>query len=73
MAIIGAHMLLYSSEPEALRSILSTAFGLDSVDAGRGWLIFGLPPSEIAVHKLRSPLPAPLLSQIHLGRSVRLL
>jgi hypothetical protein len=55
MAIIGTHMLLYSSEAEALRSMLSTAFGLDSVDAGRGWLIFGLPPSEIAVHPGEGP------------------
>jgi hypothetical protein len=50
MAIIGAHMLLYSSEPEALRSMLSDAFGFKSVDAHGGWLIFTLPPAEVAVH-----------------------
>jgi hypothetical protein len=43
-------MLLYSSEPERLRALLGEAFGLGSVDAGHGWLIFTLPPAEIAVH-----------------------
>lgn len=55
MAIIGAHMLLYSSEPDALRAILRDAFGLDSVDAGGGWLIFALPPSELGVHPAEGP------------------
>ena len=50
MAIIGAHMLLYSSEAESLRATLRDAFGFDSVDAGGGWLIFALPPSELGVH-----------------------
>jgi hypothetical protein len=50
MAIIGAHMLLYSSEADALRAILRDAFGFQSVDAGGGWLIFALPPSELGVH-----------------------
>jgi len=50
MAIIGAHMLLYSSEPDALRAMLRDAFNLKSVDAGHGWLIFTLPPSELGVH-----------------------
>jgi hypothetical protein len=50
MAIIGSHMLLYSSEPEALRSSLRDVFGFKSVDAGGGWLIFALPPAELGVH-----------------------
>jgi hypothetical protein len=50
MAIIGAHALLYTSEPEAVRAILRDAFGFAHVDAGDGWLIFALPPAEIAVH-----------------------
>lgn len=50
MAIIGAHMLLYSSEPEAVRGLLKSAFGFESIDAGGGWLIFELPPSELGVH-----------------------
>ncbi len=55
MSIIGAHMLLYSSEPEAVRNLLSSAFGFESVDAGGGWLIFELPPSELGVHPAEGP------------------
>lgn len=55
MAITGSHMLFYSSEPEALRSTLSDVFNFPSVDAGGGWLIFALPPSEIAVHPGEGP------------------
>jgi catechol 2,3-dioxygenase-like lactoylglutathione lyase family enzyme len=55
MAIIGAHMLLYSSEPDALRATVRDAFGFRSVDAGGGWLIFALPPSELAVHPADGP------------------
>jgi len=50
MSITGAHMLLYSSEPEALRAALRDVFGFRSVDAGGGWLIFALPPAELGVH-----------------------
>jgi len=50
MPIIGAHMLLYSSEPEALRALLRDVFDFQSVDAGGGWLIFRLPPAELGVH-----------------------
>ena len=55
MPIIGAHMLLYSQEPDALRATLHDAFGFPSVDAGGGWLIFALPPSELAVHPAGGP------------------
>lgn len=55
MAITGAHVLLYSSAPDALRALLADAFGLTSVDAGGGWLIFGLPPAEVAVHPADGP------------------
>lgn len=55
MAIVGAHMLLYSPEAEALRSTLKNAFGFDSVDAGGGWLIFALPPAELGVHPAEGP------------------
>jgi hypothetical protein len=55
MAITGAHVLLYSSEPEALRAMLRDVFGWKHVDAGHGWLIFALPPAEIAVHPVESP------------------
>ena len=48
--IIGAHSILYSSRPEADRAFLRDVLGLPSVDVGEGWLIFGLPPAEVAVH-----------------------
>ena len=50
MAIIGAHMLFYTPEPEALRAMLRDVFGFKAVDAGGGWLIFKLPPAELGVH-----------------------
>ena len=50
MPITGIHTLFHTSEPEALRTLLTEAFGLESVDVGGGWLIFGLPPAEMAVH-----------------------
>ena len=46
----GAHVVISSTDPEADRAFLRDVLGLDHVDAGGGWLIFGLPPSEIAVH-----------------------
>jgi predicted enzyme related to lactoylglutathione lyase len=55
MAITGAHVLLYSSEPEATRAVLRDVFGWKHVDAGHGWLIFALPPAEVAVHPAESP------------------
>jgi len=55
MGVIGAHALLYSSEPEALRALLRDVFGWKHVDAGGGWLIFKLPPAEIGVHPADGP------------------
>ena len=46
----GAHVVLYSSDPEADRVFLRDVLGLRAVDAGAGWLIFKLPPAEVAVH-----------------------
>jgi hypothetical protein len=50
--IIGAHVLLYSSDPEADRIFFRDVLGFRHVDDGGGWLIFALPPSEAAVHPL---------------------
>jgi hypothetical protein len=57
MAITGIHALLYSSEPEQLRSMLADALELDHVDDGQdaGWLIFKLPPAELGVHPSDGP------------------
>lgn len=57
MAIIGAHMLLYTPEAEELRRVLRDVFELPHVDAGDGWLIFALPPSELGVHPAEGPTP----------------
>jgi hypothetical protein len=48
--ITGAHAIVYSKDPEADRRFLREVLGLPHVDVGGGWLIFGLPPAEIAVH-----------------------
>lgn len=48
-------MLLDSFEPDALRAMLRDVFGFESVDAGHGWLIFALPPSELGVHPSDGP------------------
>jgi hypothetical protein len=48
--IIGAHSVIYSTSPEADRAFLRDTLKLPNVDVGGGWLIFGLPPAEIAVH-----------------------
>ena len=53
MAIVGAHMLLYTTEAEKLRAMLRDVFGFTHVDAGDGWLIFALPPSELGVPSRR--------------------
>ena len=55
MAIVGAHVLLYTSEPEKLRATLRDVFGWKHVDAGGGWLIFALPPAELGVHPAEGP------------------
>ena len=55
MAIIGAHALLYTSEPDAVRGMLRDGFGFKHVDAGGGWLIFALPPAELGVHPAEGP------------------
>ncbi|MGE0812550.1 MAG: VOC family protein [Vicinamibacterales bacterium] len=48
--ITGAHTVLYSKDPDADRAFLRDVVGFPHVDAGGGWLIFALPPAEVAVH-----------------------
>jgi catechol 2,3-dioxygenase-like lactoylglutathione lyase family enzyme len=48
--INGAHVILYSTDAEADRAFLRDMLGYPHVDAGGGWLIFKLPPAEVAVH-----------------------
>ena len=48
--IFGGHVIVYSNDAAADRDFFREVLGFSSVDAGNGWLIFALPPSELAVH-----------------------
>jgi len=48
--IFGAHVIVYSKDATADRAFFRDILGFASVDAGHGWLIFALPPAEVAVH-----------------------
>ena len=48
--ITGAHAIIYSTDAEADRAFFRDVLQFPHVDVGGGWLIFGLPPSEVAVH-----------------------
>ena len=48
--LIGAHAIIYSKNADADRAFLRDVLKLTNVDVGHGWLIFGLPPAEVAVH-----------------------
>jgi catechol 2,3-dioxygenase-like lactoylglutathione lyase family enzyme len=50
VAITGAHVIVYTPEADAARAFFRDVAGWRHVDAGHGWLIFALPPAEIAVH-----------------------
>ncbi len=46
----GSHVILFSEAADEDRAFLRDKLGLANVDAGHGWLIFKLPPAELAVH-----------------------
>jgi len=48
--IIGCHSIIYSKDPEKDREFIRDVLQFPYVDVGDGWLIFGLPSSEVAVH-----------------------
>ena len=48
--ITGAHFLLYSEDPEADREFFSNVLEFRSIDLGERWLLFALPPAELALH-----------------------
>ena len=63
--INGTHILLYSNDPEADREFFRDVLNFPAVDAGGGWLIFGLPPGEVGIH------PADhVKKQSHAGRDL---
>ena len=53
--INGAHLILYSTDVEADRAFIRDVLGFSDIDVGGGWLIFKLPPAEIAVHPTDGP------------------
>ena len=48
--INGVHAVVFSREADKVRAFFADVLGLAAVDAGGGWLIFALPPAELAVH-----------------------
>jgi catechol 2,3-dioxygenase-like lactoylglutathione lyase family enzyme len=53
--ITGAHVTVFAHDADAARGFFRDVLGLDAVDAGGGWLIFGLPPAEVAFHPADGP------------------
>ena len=63
--INGAHILFYSKNPEADRAFFRDVLAFRTIDIGRGWLIFGLPPAEAAVHPVNGES-----TQLHAGHQL---
>jgi len=53
--INGAHVILYSRDPDADRAFFRDVLDYPHVDAGGGWLLFKLPPAEVALHPTEGP------------------
>jgi predicted enzyme related to lactoylglutathione lyase len=60
MAIVGTHAIIHTSDADGVRALFRDVLGLPFVDAGGGWLIFALPPAEIAAHPGEGPARAEL-------------
>jgi hypothetical protein len=48
--ITGAHIVIYTKDPEADRAFFRDVLKFPSIDAGHGWLIFAMPAAEAAFH-----------------------
>ena len=57
--ITGLHAIVFTEDVDAARSFLGEVLGLASVDAGGGWLIYRLPPAEIAAHPAETAASPP--------------
>lgn len=53
--IHGAHVIIYSQDADADRAFIRDVLGFVGIDAGGGWMIFALPPTEVAVHPTDGP------------------
>jgi hypothetical protein len=63
--IIGAHLLMYSRDPEGDRIFFRDVLGFPAIDVGDGWLIFGMPAAEAAIHPMEGEF-----SQRHAGHEM---
>ena len=64
--ITGVHAILYSTAADEVRAFLRDTLDFSGVDAGGGWLIFALPPAELAVHPTEKEPSGNLLGQCEL-------
>ena len=64
--ITGMHAIVFSPDAAKVREFFADVLNLRSVDAGGGWLIFALPPAELAVHPADGEGRHELLSLIHI-------
>ena len=71
--IFGAHVIMYSQDADADRAFFGDILGFPSVDAGHGWLIFALPPAELAVHPADDPAHELYLMCDDLGAEIQAL
>ncbi|MGH9495890.1 MAG: VOC family protein [Candidatus Sulfotelmatobacter sp.] len=71
--IIGAHLLLYSKDPDADRKFFREVLDFPAVDAGEGWLIFGLPPAEAGIHPVDEKFPRDRSGEQLLGAALYLM
>ena len=69
--ITGSHVIIYSNDADADRAFFSDVLEYPHVDAGGGWLIFKLPPGEVAVHPDRWPAVSGALSDVRRHRCDR--
>jgi len=53
--ITGTHAIVFAQDAAAARAFFADVLGLRAVDAGGGWLIFALPPAELAAHPAEAP------------------
>jgi len=53
--ITGLHAIMYGTHADEVRAFLRDVLGFSHVDAGDGWLIFAMPPAELAVHPAEKP------------------
>lgn len=63
--ITGVHLLLMSRDPQADRAFFRDVLDFAFVDAGEGWLIFALPPTELGIHPAETTI-----AQVHAGQNI---